>query len=1016
YFDVHPSYGSLDDFTTFLGAAHARNMRVVTELVVNHTSDQHPWFQRARRAAPGTPERDFYVWSDTPDRFEEVRIIFSDTETSNWAWDPVAGAYYWHRFFSHQPDLNYDNPLVREAIIDVFRFWLDLGVDGLRLDAVPYLFERDGTNGENLPETHEELKRIRAFVDENYENRMLLAEANQWPEDSAAYFGDGDECHMAFHFPLMPRLFLALQLESRLPIIDILEQTPEIPYDAQWAIFLRNHDELTLEMVSEEERDLLWRAYSPDRRARLNLGIRRRLAPLLENDRRRIELLFSLLLSLPGTPVIYYGDEIGMGDNVFLADRDGVRTPMQWSNDRNAGFSRANAQSLYLPVVVDPQFHYETVNVEAQQANPNSLLSWVRLMIRHRQRHPVFGRGSIEFLSPDNDQVLAYLRDSEDQTLLVVANLSRHSQFVELNLARLAGQRPTEMLGRTEFPIIAETPYPLSVGPYGFYWFTIASPDSPTQERRDALEITGPLEGAMAGEGALADAVGRFMSNQSWYQGRPPRRSQTTVVDLVPLTPGEQDAAFWVALVAVGHDSGSQDLYVQTIGISFEPDAQLPASAIISAVHRDGTDGFVFDGLADPRGRTVLLDLVLAGDTLLGIAGSLSGNLAPTAADVTSDSPVDSTVHTNDRGETYIDYANGLTIKLFHRIEPGTNPDLELRRFLTERTAFEGVADTYGALEYLSGESHTVGILQQSFTQTPSAWSVFEQHCHSWLATVPDRMPPADPPPIWSRSDDAAGFSLPSVDLLQPALDLATELGSMTARLHLALGSFSEDPDLGTEPFTQHYQHSLYQSLRAGIRREFRAMRRLKTSAGPAIEEAIDDLLRAERECLDWLDAIRKKRIKGARIRLHGDYRLDEVFLVDGEFVIEDLSGDHSRPMSERRLRGSGLGDIAQMLRSFEYVGSSCALDRSRADQAWSVWWSQLVGNAFVTRYLTDLDGSLLLPDSSEAIDDLLRAFLMSRALRELHWELQNRQEWASIPLAELRRMLEQRPWFVDRD
>ncbi|MDH3193487.1 MAG: hypothetical protein OEM40_04115, partial [Acidimicrobiia bacterium] len=550
----------------------------------------------------------------------------------------------------------------------------------------------------------------------------------------------------------------------------------------------------------------------------------------------------------------------------------------------------------------------------------------------------------------------------------------------------------------------------------GFYWFTIASPDSPTQERRDALEITGPLEGAMAGEGALADAVGRFMSNQSWYQGRPPRRSQTTVVDLVPLTPGEQDAAFWVALVAVGHDSGSQDLYVQTIGISFEPDAQLPASAIISAVHRDGTDGFVFDGLADPRGRTVLLDLVLAGDTLLGIAGSLSGNLAPTAADVTSDSPVDSTVHTNDRGETYIDYANGLTIKLFHRIEPGTNPDLELRRFLTERTAFEGVADTYGALEYLSGESHTVGILQQSFTQTPSAWSVFEQHCHSWLATVPDRMPPADPPPIWSRSDDAAGFSLPSVDLLQPALDLATELGSMTARLHLALGSFSEDPDLGTEPFTQHYQHSLYQSLRAGIRREFRAMRRLKTSAGPAIEEAIDDLLRAERECLDWLDAIRKKRIKGARIRLHGDYRLDEVFLVDGEFVIEDLSGDHSRPMSERRLRGSGLGDIAQMLRSFEYVGSSCALDRSRADQAWSVWWSQLVGNAFVTRYLTDLDGSLLLPDSSEAIDDLLRAFLMSRALRELHWELQNRQEWASIPLAELRRMLEQRPWFVDRD
>ncbi len=1006
YFDVHPSYGSLDDFTTFLDAAHARNMRVVTELVVNHTSDQHPWFQRARRAAPGTPERDFYVWSDTPDRFEEVRIIFSDTETSNWAWDPVAGAYYWHRFFSHQPDLNYDNPLVREAIIDVFRFWLDLGVDGLRLDAVPYLFERDGTNGENLPETHEELKRIRAFVDANYENRMLLAEANQWPEDSAAYFGDGDECHMAFHFPLMPRLFLALQLESRLPIIDILEQTPQIPPDAQWAIFLRNHDELTLEMVSEEERDLLWRAYSPDRRARLNLGIRRRLAPLLENDRRRIELLFSLLLSLPGTPVIYYGDEIGMGDNVFLADRDGVRTPMQWSNDRNAGFSRANAQSLYLPVVVDPQFHYETVNVEAQQANPNSLLSWVRLMIRHRQRHPVFGRGSIEFLSPDNDQVLAYLRDSEDQTLLVVANLSRHSQFVELDLGRLAGKRPTEMLGRTEFPVIAETPYPLSVGPYGFYWFTIDAPGSPTQATLDLVEIAGPLEGAMAGEGALADAVGKFLANQSWYQGRPPRRSQTTVLDLVPLTPGEQDAAFWVALIAVGHDSGSQDLYVQTIGFSFQPDAELPASSIISVVRRDGTDGIVFDGLADQRGREVLLDLVLSDDTLLGIAGSLSGTLAPAAINLTSDSSVESTVNTNNRGETYVNYANGLAIKLFHRIEPGTNPDLELRRFLTERTTFEGVADTYGALEYLSGESHTIGILQQSLTETPSAWSVFDQHCQNWLATVGDKMPSADPPAIWSRAQDPADLALPNGDILQPALDLATELGSMTARLHLALGSFSEDPDLGTEPFTQHYQHSLYQSLRAGIRREFRAMGRLQKSAGPAIEEAIADLLPTEHACLEWLDAIRKKRIKGSRIRLHGDYRLDEVFIVDGEFVIEDLSGDHSRPMSERRLRGSGLSDIAQMLRSIEYVGLACALNGSLADRAWSAWWSYLVGDAFVTRYLTDLDGSSLLPDSAAAIEDLLRAFMMSRALREIHWELQNRPEWASIPLAGLRRML----------
>ena len=516
YYDVHPSYGTLDDFKEFLDAAHARDMRVITELVINHTSDQHPWFQRARRAEAGSPERDFYVWSDTPDRFNEVRIIFQDTETSNWAWDPVAEAYYWHRFFSHQPDLNFDNPLVRDAVTDMLRFWLDLGVDGLRLDAIPYLFEREGTNGENLPETHEELKRLRSFMDENYENRMLIAEANQWPEDSVAYFGDSDECHMAFHFPLMPRLYLALQRENRLPIIDILEQTPSIPDDAQWAIFLRNHDELSLELVSEEERDLMWRTYAPDRRARLNLGIRRRLAPLLENDRRRIELLYSLLLSLPGTPVIYYGDEIGMGDNIFLADRDGVRTPMQWSNDRNAGFSIANPQSLYLPVVVDPQFHYETVNVEAQQANPNSLLSWVRSMIRRRQRHPVFGRGDIEFLSPENEQVLAFLREGEDETILVVSNLSRHSQFVELDLNRFAGHIPTEMLGRTEFPRIGTDSYPLSLGPYGFYWLSFDDSDGKVANGQDLVEIEGPLEGAFASNGPLTAPLGRFVADQPW--------------------------------------------------------------------------------------------------------------------------------------------------------------------------------------------------------------------------------------------------------------------------------------------------------------------------------------------------------------------------------------------------------------------------------------------------------------------------------------------------------------------
>jgi maltose alpha-D-glucosyltransferase/alpha-amylase len=1014
YYDVHPSYGTLDDFKEFLDAAHSRNMRVITELVINHTSDQHSWFQRARRAEAGTPERDFYVWSDTPERFSEVRIIFQDTETSNWTWDPVAGAYYWHRFFGHQPDLNYDNPLVREAVTDVLRFWFDLGVDGLRLDAIPYLFEREGTNGENLPETHEELKRLRAFMDEHYENRMLLAEANQWPEDSVAYFGDGDECHMAFHFPLMPRLYLSLERENRLPIIDILEQTPSIPDDAQWAIFLRNHDELTLEMVSEEERDLMWRSYAPDRRARLNLGIRRRLAPLLENDRRRIELLSSLLFSLPGTPVLYYGDEIGMGDNIFLADRDGVRTPMQWSNERNAGFSRANSQSLYLPIVVDPQFHYETVNVETQQANPNSLLSWTRNMIQLRQRHPVFGRGNITFLSPDNEQVLAYLREGEGETIAVVANLSRHPQFVELDLQRFAGLRPTEMLGRTEFPTIGEAPYPLALGSYGFYWLSIDGSAAPSTVGHDVVEISGPLEGAFAPDGPLAGLLGRFVASQPWYDGRPPRRSQTTVADLIPITPGEQDTTIWIALVGIGGGGDHQDLFVVPIGISFEDDLEVAESAVLARVQRDGAEGILFDAVEDQRFRAMLLEGILAGDTLLGRAGSLTCTAGIATVDVLPGTPIKSTVSTNSRGETYIDFGDDFVIKLFRHVEPGVNPDLELRRFLTERTAFDDIADTYGALEYQSGDIYTLGVLQQSFSEDSTAWNVLTGFARTWLDAVAEREAPEEPTGAFGPVNQIQTATLPNEQLLEPMLELTARLGRTTAALHQALGSFSEDPDLNPEPFTQHYQQSIYQSLRAGIRQELRAIRRLRHRAEGPVAAALDELIASEQSCLARLGAIRRDRIKGSRIRLHGDYRLDQVHIVDDGFIVADFSGDHSLPLGQRRLRGSPLRDVAQMLRSFDYVALATARDGSPDERRWAAWWSRVAGYAFVESYLTELEDSPLLPDSADAVNSLLEAFMLARSLRELHWELATRPELVRVPLAGLRRMLGQTPSFID--
>jgi maltose alpha-D-glucosyltransferase/alpha-amylase len=472
YTNVHPDYGTLRDFRGFVREAHRRGIRVITELVINHTSDQHPWFIESRSSRT-SPKRSWYVWSDTDQRYADARIIFTDTEASNWAWDNESRQYYWHRFFSHQPDLNFDNPQVIRAMLRVMRFWLDLGVDGLRLDAVPYLVEREGTTGENLPETHAVLKILRAQMDQRHPNRMLLAEANQWPPDVRPYFGDGDECHMAFHFPLMPRLWIALRREDRYPIIDIMEQTPEIPDDCQWALFLRNHDELTLEMVSNEERDYMYAEYASDSRMRINLGIRRRLAPLVDNSRRRIELMNSLLLSLKGTPVLYYGDEIGMGDNVFLGDRNGVRTPMQWTGDRNAGFSTADIHALYSPVVADPVYGYQAVNVEAQQRIPGSLLNWTKRIIRVRRAYPVFGRGSLEFLAPDNRRVIAYLREHEGVTLLCVANLSRFAQYVELDLKRFDGRVPVELIGRVHFPPIGELPYLLTLGPHDFLWFEL---------------------------------------------------------------------------------------------------------------------------------------------------------------------------------------------------------------------------------------------------------------------------------------------------------------------------------------------------------------------------------------------------------------------------------------------------------------------------------------------------------------------------------------------------------------
>ncbi|MBE0598043.1 MAG: maltose alpha-D-glucosyltransferase, partial [Desulfuromonadales bacterium] len=735
YRSVHANYGTLKDFREFLQAAHRRGLRVVTELVINHTSDQHPWFQRARRAKPGSAHRDFYVWSDTPEKYQDARIIFQDFETSNWAWDPVAKAYFWHRFYSHQPDLNFDNPQVQKEVLRALDFWFKMGVDGLRLDAIPYLFQREGTNCENLPETHVFLKKLRAHADAKFKNRMLLAEANQWPEDSVAYFGDGDECHTAFHFPIMPRMYMALMMEDRFPVTDILDQTPAIPESCQWAMFLRNHDELTLEMVTDEERDYMYRVYAADPRARINLGIRRRLAPLLLNNRRRIELMNILLFSLPGTPIIYYGDEIGMGDNYYLGDRDGVRTPMQWSPDRNAGFSKANPQRLYLPVISDPEYHYEAINVENLHRNPSSLLWWMRRVIAMRKRFQAFGRGRLEMLFPDNPKVLAFLRCHEEEVLLVVVNLSRYAQVAHLDLGRFAGMIPEEVFSRNRYPTIREAPYLLTLGVHDYFWFRLLP------ERREALLTPAEIAGltlrkgqgwaevftGSAGERLLEEILPGFLARSRWFRSKARPIRQLKHLDLLPLTSQGCDSR--LLLLQVLFTEGGQETYA--LPIVWHPRRTIQGvleqspQALIAPLSIGDQDGVLIDAIYDDAFHHLLLRQIVARRRIRTEQGELSALSSSSFRRRYSASETLSThVVKVEQTNSSIVYGDRFFLKLYRGVEEGINPDLEITRFLTERARFPQVPAFGGALEYRSGGGTPIvlGMLQDFVPNQGDAW------------------------------------------------------------------------------------------------------------------------------------------------------------------------------------------------------------------------------------------------------------------------------------------------------
>jgi maltose alpha-D-glucosyltransferase/alpha-amylase len=1022
---IHPAHGSLADFRHFLDEAHRRGLRVITEIVVNHTSDQHPWFGRARRAPKGSAAREFYVWSDDPKRYAEAPVLFKDFEASNWTWDPVAGAYYWHRFYAHQPDLNFESPAVRREMQKVVDFWLEQGVDGLRLDAVSFLFEREGTSCENLPETIDLLRALRRHVDEAFPGRVLLTEANLWPEEAAAYFGAGEACHMVSHTPLMPRLFTSLHMEDRYPVVDVLEQTPEVPEASQWTLFLRNHDELTLRMVTEEERDAMYRAYAADPQARLNEGIRRRLAPLLGNDRRRIELLWGLLFSLPGTPVLYYGDEIGMGDNIYLGDRDGVRTPMQWSADRNAGFSAASPRRVYLPPVADSEFSYTAVNVESQRENLQSLLWWTRRTIALRRRYKAFGRGRLDLLHPSNRRVLAFVRSWKGERVLVVANLSRLAQPVDLDLSALAGAKPVEAYGQTEFPVIGRQPYPLALAPHGFYWFVLESDGAPAPGEKRGLgpvriELSGGWEGLVRGRNrpTLEAALPPFLSARRWFAGKAGRIRSVELVDAVALPGGPGSA--WLALARVGFVQGEPQTYALPLAAAFGEEAgrlraSFPAAVVADLTAGEGS-GLLYGAERQPAFAGVLLEAVGRGRRLKGAAGEIAGvhTRAWRERRPTNLGSLEPSLLSAEQSNTSIRYGDRFILKLFRKIESGPNPDLEVGVFLTERKGFPHTPPVCGWLEYRPrhGETAALAILVGFVANEGDAWEYTLDAVGRFFDRLLVRAAATRPAPAPRRALLAlAAEAAPPLarELVGPYLDAAALLGRRTAELHLALASEPEEPDFAPEPFSRNDQRSLHQSCR-NLAEETLALLRRKLPDLPEDARGVaEDVLGRRAELQRRLRPLLDRRLTALRTRTHGDYHLGQVLWTGRDFVIIDFEGEPARPLSTRRSKRSPLRDVAGMLRSYHYAahqGLSSHLakgavrpEHAAAVRSWADQWHLWTASAFLRSYLETARGAAFLPRERGELQDLLVIHLLEKAVYELAYELNNRPAWVALPL-----------------
>ncbi len=1007
YETINPAYGTMRDFRAFVDEAHRRGLRVVTELVINHTSDQHAWFQRARRAPPGSSERDFYVWNDSPDRYGETRIIFIDTEKSNWTWDEEAKAYFWHRFYAHQPDLNFDNPAVMAEIKRLLHYWLDMGVDGLRLDAIPYLVERDGTNNENLPETHAVLKELRAEMERHYPDRMFLAEANQWPEDTRPYFGDGDECHMAFHFPLMPRMYMAVAQEDRNPITDIIRQTPDIPENCQWAIFLRNHDELTLEMVTGEERDYLWTTYAKDKRARINLGIRRRLAPLMDNDRRKIELMNALLMSMPGTPVVYYGDEIGMGDNYYLGDRDGVRTPMQWSGDRNGGFSRASPQALYLPAIMDPIYGFEAVNVEAEEGEANSLLNWMRRLIGVRRQHRAFGRGGFTLLYPTNRKILAYVREHEGDRILCVFNLSRQAQAVEVDLSAWRGATPIELTGGEAFPPVGDLPYLLTLPAYGFFWFLLADAGEAPRWRVETptplpeyVTLTAPggsLSRALADAGLrrLLEryALPAFMAGQRWFADKGSAIGTVAAMPIATIPGDENRLLIVVAGAGKGPmEKGGAQRYLLPLSVLWgEENLRFGAPKLswtLAKIRSGAKIGAIIDASYDERFHRGLIAAMREGKPIVAEGGTLLLTGSDALRELDLDGPVRS-VGVEQSNVSFI--ANDRAIvKIYRRLRDGEQPEIAVSRFLTEVAGFRNTPAFLGAAEYAPDGGAPVALA--------AAFAFVRNQGDAWNVMLDALGIDFDAHALLAGGERPAPFAHP--------LDLGVALGRRTAELHAAFAAPTRDRAFRAEAITA---RDVARWTKEATRDVTRALDIVKATAPGLTGEARADaaaLMKARKTILARVAAAAAALpATGFKTRIHGDYHLGQVLVAEDDVYLIDFEGEPQRGLAERRQKTSPLRDVAGMLRSFDYAAWS-ALDRQRdrtgaADPALrdrAFLWRDTASRDFLGAYGAAADAAGFLPEA-KLRQALLDLFLIQKAAYEVQYEAANRPAWLSIPI-----------------